>query len=207
MSTSYSTLLVSVKFNKYNEDKHEVERLTGLSIPAFDHSPVYTFLITMALPSSISCPRRIPTLVLAISALFTSFSPNISFQGDAFSSNDVLQLTKNAKDVNLAGSAGRATYNGPVRLWDARTRKLTDFTTHFTFVTKACLQRNQIVAVEFDGKKDKWDPSDDHIGIDVNSVVSVASVDWKSSIKTGSQANAWVSCNSTTKNLSLSDLC
>ncbi|KAJ6678847.1 hypothetical protein OIU85_009322 [Salix viminalis] len=71
----------------------------------------------MALPNSISFPRRIPTRVLAISALFlyvnsfsfrfTSFSPNISFQGDAFSSNDVLQLTKNAKDVNLAGSAGR----------------------------------------------------------------------------------------------------
>ncbi|KAF9678134.1 hypothetical protein SADUNF_Sadunf07G0003400 [Salix dunnii] len=184
--------------------------------------------------------------VNSFSFKFTSFSPNmanISFQGDAFSSNDVLQLTKNAKDVSLTGSAGRATYNKHVRLWDAKTRKLTDFTTHFTFVMKAvdlgwygdgmsffiapldspipqdssggflalfsprnafsASKENQIVAVEFDSKKDKWDPSDDHIGIDVNSVVSVASVDWKSSIKTGSKANAWVSYNSTTKNLSV----
>nr|TKS11630.1 hypothetical protein D5086_0000071350 [Populus alba] len=65
-------------------------------------------------------------------------------------------------------------------------------------------KENQIVAVEFDSKKDiEWDPSDDHAGIDVNSIVSVASVNWKSSIKTGSKANAWVSYNSTTKNLSV----
>ncbi|KAL9378733.1 hypothetical protein Peur_030068 [Populus x canadensis] len=214
----------------------------------------------MALPNSIPClvqSQKIPTLVFAISTLFlyanslsfnfTSFSPNmanISFQGDAFSSSDVLQLTKNAKDSNLTGSAGRASYDKPVRLWDAKTRRLTDFTTHFTFVMKAvdsgwygdgmsffiapldspipqdssggflalfsphtalsASKENQIVAVEFDSKKDiEWDPSDNHVGIDVNSIVSVASVDWKSSIKTGSKANAWVSYNSTTKNLSV----
>ncbi|XP_061948714.1 L-type lectin-domain containing receptor kinase IX.1-like [Populus nigra] len=214
----------------------------------------------MALPNSIPClvqSQKIPTLVFAISTLFlyanslsfnfTSFSPNmanISFQGDAFSSSDVLQLTKNAKDSNLTGSAGRASYYKPVRLWDAKTRRLTDFTTHFTFVMKAvdsgwygdgmsffiapldspipqdssggflalfsphtalsASKENQIVAVEFDSKKDiEWDPSDNHVGIDVNSIVSVASVDWKSSIKTGSKANAWVSYNSTTKNLSV----
>ncbi|KAJ6989710.1 kinase [Populus alba x Populus x berolinensis] len=65
-------------------------------------------------------------------------------------------------------------------------------------------KENQIVAVEFDSKKDiEWDPSDDHAGIDVNSIVSVASVNWKSSIKTGSKANAWVRYNSTAKNLSV----
>ncbi|KAJ6420316.1 hypothetical protein OIU84_030267 [Salix udensis] len=41
---------------------------------------------------------------------------------------------------------------------------------------------------------------------DVNlagSAVDSGCVEWKSSIKTGSQANAWVSYNSTTKNLSV----
>lgn len=28
--TWYGTLLVNIKFNKYNEDKHKVERVTGL---------------------------------------------------------------------------------------------------------------------------------------------------------------------------------
>ncbi|CAK7339761.1 unnamed protein product [Dovyalis caffra] len=184
----------------------------------------------MALPNSISClvqSQKIHTLVFAISTLFiyansvsfnfTSFSPNmanISFQGDAFSSNNVLQLTKNAKDDNLTGSTGRATYSQPVRLWDAKTRRLTDFTTHFTFIMRAvdpqCPDKafnaskgNQIVAVEFDSNRNRWDPSDDHVGIDVNSIESVATVTWKSSIKNGSKANAWISYNSITKNLSV----
>ncbi|CAK7339760.1 unnamed protein product [Dovyalis caffra] len=168
---------------------------------------------------------------------------NISFQGDAFSSNNVLQLTKNAKDDNFTGITGRATYSQPVRLWDAKTRRLTDFTTHFTFIMKAvdpqwygdgisfflapvdssipqnssggylalfspdtafnASKGNQIVAVEFDSNRNRWDPSGDHVGIDVNSIVSVATVTWKSSIKNGSKANAWISYNSTAKNLSV----
>ncbi|KAK2656645.1 hypothetical protein Ddye_009697 [Dipteronia dyeriana] len=62
---------------------------------------------------------------------------------------------------------------------------------------------NQIVAVEFDSFNNTWDPDDNHVGINVNSIVSVANVTWKSSIKNGSTANAWVSYNSTTQNLSV----
>ncbi|KAK7855603.1 agglutinin-2 [Quercus suber] len=36
--------------------------------------------------------------------------------------------------------------------------------------------RNQIVAVEFDSFKNPWDPSDDHVGTNVNSIVSKANV-------------------------------
>ncbi|XP_012068412.3 L-type lectin-domain containing receptor kinase IX.1 [Jatropha curcas] len=168
---------------------------------------------------------------------------DISFQGDSFPSNNVLQLTKNAIDDNLMSSVGRASYKYPVRIWDAKTRKLTDFTTHFSFIMKAvdpnrvgdgisffmapfnseipnnssggflalfspdsafgALKKNQIVAVEFDSFENTWDPSDDHVGIIVNSIVSVTNVTWKSSIKNGSKANAWVSYNSTTRNLSV----
>lgn len=63
--------------------------------------------------------------------------------------------------------------------------------------------QNQIIAVEFDSRQDDWDPSSDHVGINVNSIVSVTTVTWKSSIKNGSRANAWVSYNSTTHNLSV----
>ncbi|KAI3961296.1 hypothetical protein MKX01_007010 [Papaver californicum] len=60
------------------------------------------------------------------------------------------------------------------------------------------------VAVEFDTFKNTWDPSADHVGINVNSIVSVANVSLqKNSMKDGRRANAWVTYNATTKNLSV----
>ncbi|MCL7037149.1 hypothetical protein MKW94_013003 [Papaver nudicaule] len=65
------------------------------------------------------------------------------------------------------------------------------------------LATNQIVAVEFDSVSNEFDPSSDHVGINVNSVVSVATAPVNGSITDGRRANAWVTYNSTTKNLSL----
>ncbi|RZC64308.1 hypothetical protein C5167_007996 [Papaver somniferum] len=63
---------------------------------------------------------------------------------------------------------------------------------------------NQIVAVEFDSFEDGWDTSPDHVGINVNSVVSEATVSLeRGAIKDGRKANAWVSYKSATKNLSV----
>ncbi|KAJ8765611.1 hypothetical protein K2173_014733 [Erythroxylum novogranatense] len=195
---------------------------------------IYLMLLLLLLP-----------IANSVSFNFTSFSPNsqnITFQGDAFASGGVLQLTKNALNINLMSSVGRATYSQPVRLWDAKTGNVTDFSTHFRFSIRATnessygdgmsffiaplesqipenstggylglfsndtaktpLKENQIVAVEFDSYLNEWDPSDNHVGINVNSIVSVANVSWNSSIKNGAMANAWVSYNSTTKNLS-----
>ncbi|KAK1577056.1 hypothetical protein Q3G72_018689 [Acer saccharum] len=181
----------------------------------------------------------------SVSFNFTSFGSNnnagINFKGDAFPSATVLQLTKNQIDSNLTNSTGWATYGQPVPIWDSKTRKLTDFTTHFSFIIKASEDTNkygdgisfflapydfdippnssngllalfsnqenstanQIVAVEFDSFNNTWDPNDNHVGINVNSIVSVANVTWKSSIRNGSTANAWVSYNSSTQNLSV----
>ncbi|KAH9664251.1 hypothetical protein KPL70_019957 [Citrus sinensis] len=182
----------------------------------------------------------------SVSFNFPNFQPNvptITFEGDSFASDEALQLTKNQVDDNLTSSVGRATYNQPVPIWDAKTRSLTDFTTHFSFVMSAPNpaeygegisfflapfnskipdnssdgylalfspetalnndSRNQIVAVEFDSNKNRWDPSTDHVGINVNSIASEKTVLWKSSIKTAATANAWVSYNSTTQNLSV----
>lgn len=175
---------------------------------------------------------------------FSNFQPNLNtifYQGDAFAAGGVIQVTKNQRNIALTNSVGRASYSEPVHIWDARTGKMADFTTHFSFVIDALNSSqygdglsfflapfqaeipdnsfagylglfnksssnsvdNQIVAVEFDSYQDIWDPSDDHVGINVNSIVSVASVKWKSSIKNGSIANAWVSYNSSTKSMSV----
>lgn len=57
--------------------------------------------------------------------------------------------------------------------------------------------------VEFDSFWNTWDPSENHVGINVNSIVSVNNITWSSSIKDGRKANAWVSYNSSTQNLSV----
>ncbi|GAU40346.1 hypothetical protein TSUD_154430 [Trifolium subterraneum] len=166
-----------------------------------------------------------PAAAKSLSFNFSNFPPNlnlIDFQGDAFSSNNVLQLTKNQLDGPITSSVGRASFNQPVKLYDKKTKKLTDFTTHFTFVMKAVntslfgdglsffiapfqsdipknswggylglfnedsafnTSKNQIVAVEFDSFMNDWDPSFDHVGINVNSIQSVQNVSWESSIK------------------------
>uniref|UniRef100_A0A7N2L6D9 Legume lectin domain-containing protein n=1 Tax=Quercus lobata TaxID=97700 RepID=A0A7N2L6D9_QUELO len=76
------------------------------------------------------------------------------------------------------------------------------------FINESALDvtQNQIVAVEFDTFKNtefRDHPSDNHVGIDVNSIVSNTSVTWPSSIKNGSTVYAWVSYNSKTQNLSV----
>ena len=182
----------------------------------------------------------------SISFNFTSFQPNMNYpiklQGDAFSSREVLELTKNQLDGPISDSVGRASYAKPVHLRDASTGMLTDFITHFSFLIKAVnmawhgdglsffiapfdsdipnnssggelglfspksafnTSQNQIVAVEFDSFKNSWDPSDDHVGINVNTIVSAANITWKSSIRNGSTANACISYNSSTKNQSV----
>ncbi|PNX91126.1 L-type lectin-domain containing receptor kinase IX.1-like protein, partial [Trifolium pratense] len=162
--------------------------------------------------------------------------------GDAFSSNNVLQLTKNQLDGPITSSVGRASFDQPVKLYDKKTKELTDFTTHFSFVMKAVnssqtgdgisffiapfqseipmnssggylglfssdsalnTSKNQIVAVEFDSFSNDWDPKLDHVGINVNSIQSVQNVSWKSNMKNGLIANAWISYNSTSKNLTV----
>ncbi|KAI6699466.1 hypothetical protein NL676_013790 [Syzygium grande] len=181
----------------------------------------------------------------SVSFNFSGFHPNtgnLMFEGDAFTSDGVIQLTRNQQDRTLERSAGRASYDKPVRLWDSKTGRLTDFMAHFTFLMKALndtyygdgitfyiapfdavipanssggylalfnestandTSANCVVAIEFDSFQNDWDPSPDHVGINVNSIVSATNVSWRTSMKNGSIANAWVSYNSTSFNLSV----
>ncbi|XP_026390934.1 agglutinin-2-like [Papaver somniferum] len=60
-------------------------------------------------------------------------------------------------------------------------------------VSENNLEKNQIVAVEFDSYKNPFDPSSDHVGINVNSIVSVANVSLTDgTVRDGRKANAWI---------------
>lgn len=183
--------------------------------------------------------------VQSLSFNFTNFqqnSPNLFFEGDSFISNGVIQLTKNQADGPLTESSGRASYANPVRLWDAATGQVTDFTTHFSFRINTLNEalfgdgiaffivpfeskipnnstggflglyssnlafdasKNQAFGVEFDSKQDEWDQSENHIGINVNSIISAKHLVWNTSMKDNRLANAWITYNSSTKNLSV----
>ena len=62
----------------------------------------------------------------------------------------------------------------------------------------------KFVAVEFDTHQNDFDPSPQHVGIDINTVVSKKSMSWTySSMSDGREANAWVRYDSTSRNLSV----
>ncbi|XP_022942708.1 L-type lectin-domain containing receptor kinase IX.1-like [Cucurbita moschata] len=183
--------------------------------------------------------------VHSLSFNFPNFQPNnldVFVEGDSSISNDVIQLTKNLADASLAESAGRASYAKPIRLWDASTGQVADFTTHFSFRINTLNQtvfgdglaffivpynstippnstggflglfsndsafdtsKNQVLAVEFDSKQDDWDSSQNHIGININSINSIRFLNWSSSMKDNRLANAWITYKSSTKKLSV----
>ena len=62
---------------------------------------------------------------------------------------------------------------------------------------------NQMVAVEFDSWQDTWDPNNNHVGINVNSIVSKANETFKDLLTTGDIMVATVSYDSNSENLSV----
>ncbi|KAJ0096942.1 hypothetical protein Patl1_28380 [Pistacia atlantica] len=73
--------------------------------------------------------------------------------------------------------------------------------------TTAYSSANQIVMVEFDSfPNPEWDPPDvqDHVGINNNSIASAVYTRWNASFHSGDTADARISYNATTKNLSVS---
>ncbi|KAL3848721.1 hypothetical protein ACJIZ3_010603 [Penstemon smallii] len=64
---------------------------------------------------------------------------------------------------------------------------------------------NPFVAVEFDVFSDYWDPLNEHVGIDINSMRSVANVTWLNYVRIleGGLVDVWISYDSQSKNLSV----
>ncbi|GMQ01422.1 hypothetical protein CsSME_00048071 [Camellia sinensis var. sinensis] len=59
------------------------------------------------------------------------------------------------------------------------------------------------VAVEFDTFPNFWDPAETHVGIDINSITSNVTSVWHANITYGKENEAWISYNSSSKNLSV----
>ncbi|KAF8406123.1 hypothetical protein HHK36_008203 [Tetracentron sinense] len=141
----------------------------------------------------------------------------LNYSGDAEvdASDGVIQLTKNrANSGRLIDRSGRAVFSEVVQLWDSATGTVADFNTHFSFKMMMLnppfggdglaffLAPN--VAVEFDTyQNEQWDPSDNHVGINVNSIQSVTNLTWDRSMHNASIVDVWISYNSSTKNLSV----
>ncbi|KAF3435877.1 hypothetical protein FNV43_RR22969 [Rhamnella rubrinervis] len=60
---------------------------------------------------------------------------------------------------------------------------------------------SQMVAVEFDTYQDPWDPSNNHVGIDVNSIVSEQNLTWSNTMVSGDILLATVSYNGSSNDL------
>ncbi|KAF8396176.1 hypothetical protein HHK36_017789 [Tetracentron sinense] len=74
----------------------------------------------------------------------------------------------------------------------------------FNTTTNDAISKNQIVMVEFDTfVDDNWDPMVQHVGINNNSLTSAVYASWDAGLHSGETANAWVTYNATTKNLSV----
>ncbi|KAL0461927.1 UNVERIFIED_CONTAM: L-type lectin-domain containing receptor kinase IX.1 [Sesamum latifolium] len=64
--------------------------------------------------------------------------------------------------------------------------------------------QTQIVSVEFDSYANpEWDPPYEHVGININSLNSSVATPWNVTLHSGDTANAWITYNSTTRNLSV----
>ncbi|KAK4562238.1 hypothetical protein RGQ29_004913 [Quercus rubra] len=170
------------------------------------------------------------TFTSALSFNFRSFDssePNISYEQAYANEDRFIQLT-GSKLIRFYH--GRATYFRPMHLWDKDSKNLTDFATHFSLVIDS---QNQLKyadgmafflapngskfsktdsgsnMVEFDiYSNNPLEPPGEHVGIDINSMISVANVSWTSwssniTVLEGVSTEVWISYNSRSHNLSV----
>ncbi|TYI88099.1 hypothetical protein E1A91_D04G183100v1 [Gossypium mustelinum] len=144
-----------------------------------------------------------------INFTFPDFNPNtnrIVYEADAYASGNAIQLTADQINKGLNGSVGRATFYMPMHLWDNSSGNLllADFTTQFSFSIDSLHNSSY---VEFDTHWSDWDPPgmSEHVGIDINSVKTSYPIVawWWSDIENGGKVNAFITFNSSTKNLSV----
>nr|GMD05187.1 L-type lectin-domain containing receptor kinase IX.1-like [Ipomoea batatas]GMD09983.1 L-type lectin-domain containing receptor kinase IX.1-like [Ipomoea batatas] len=90
-----------------------------LNIPAFS----LFLLASLASPLSFDLPNITPK----------DANVKINVEGDAYITEQGIQVTPYERNQVLNGKAGRAKYVESFHLWDKTTGELADFTTHFTF--------------------------------------------------------------------------
>ncbi|KAA8536365.1 hypothetical protein F0562_028843 [Nyssa sinensis] len=90
-----------------------------------------TFLFFLIIPFVTSLHFNFPNFGISDS------DQSINCTGNAYISNQGIQVTPDPDERNISSfinQTGRATYIQPLHLWDNASGKVTDFTTHFSFV-------------------------------------------------------------------------
>ncbi|KAL3621016.1 hypothetical protein CASFOL_035928 [Castilleja foliolosa] len=92
-------------------------------------NPIILFFISfIIIPSSLSLSFNLSTIGPEHQGRF------INVTGDAYITNQGIQVTPNERGIAPTNRTGRATYTDPLHLWDRASGNLTDFTTRFSFV-------------------------------------------------------------------------
>ncbi|XP_062025102.1 L-type lectin-domain containing receptor kinase IX.1-like [Rosa rugosa] len=193
--------------------------------------PIHILFFLLFLPYASSISFQTPR--------FDASATNIVYEGDALPAVGVIELINKYRYICRVG---RATYAERIPLWNSRTGKVTDFTTHFSFViqrqesdaygegiafflapfgyqippnsaggflgllntTTSYFAGSQIVVVEFDPfVNPEWDPLYRHVGINNNSLYSVAKTPWNVSLHDGDTTDVWITYSATTTTLSV----
>ncbi|KAJ4978152.1 hypothetical protein NE237_008932 [Protea cynaroides] len=164
---------------------------------------------------------------------FQSNTADIQFEGDAHVSGNIIQLTKNQSNIANFGRAtyskpiqlwdsttgkladfsthcsfminGSTIVNGLAFFLapNGSTAPPNSTGGFLGLVNSTSNNATNIIAVEYDTYQNSWDPSNDHVGIDVNSIKSLQTKNWNSSMQNGNLANAWLSYSGSTYTLSL----
>ncbi|KAL7198086.1 hypothetical protein ACSBR2_020577 [Camellia fascicularis] len=157
---------------------------------------------------------------------------NVTIIGDAIFSNDGIQITPNEvwkvgratykDEFHLRDKAsGTLTDFNTSFLFAIDSEGSSNFADGFTFflishdspssltragylgLPKEPPSQNQFVAVEFDTYPNEWNPPETHVGININSLTSSATATWYNNITYGKDNKAWISYDSSSKNLSV----
>ncbi|EPS68971.1 hypothetical protein M569_05794, partial [Genlisea aurea] len=155
---------------------------------------------------------------------------NFTLLGDSYLRNGFLGLTQELQVPT--SSSGSVVYDDPIPFFDPVTNATASFSTRFSFSVEnlnptsfgdglafflspenetsgGCLglgKGNGFVAVEFDTKLDVDfdDPDDNHVGVDIDSLVSIKTVNpimWAIDLKSGNLITVWIDYSNDEKKL------
>lgn len=74
------------------------------------------------------------SLSFDMSPITKSDGGRLNLTGDAYITEEGIQVTTNERDQARGGRVGRATYSELLHLWDKASQQMADFSTHFSFV-------------------------------------------------------------------------
>ncbi|CAL8164493.1 unnamed protein product [Prunus armeniaca] len=150
--------------------------------------PINSFIFLLLLPYACSINFQIHH--------FESSVDNIVYQGDAVALVGAVKLINRR---TYLCRVGWATYAKRVPIWDSDTGRLTNFSTHFSFIIDTTGENPFDHGIAFFLAHD---PDYEHVGIN-NSIYYVVTTPWNASIHSGDITDVWIAYNATTKNLSV----